>query len=94
MKVTILKKILVPNAFSPNGDGINDTWVIQYLESYPDCTVDVFNRYGQSVFHSAGYPRAWDGRVNGQALPVGVYYWIVNPKNGRPQMNGSVTILK
>ncbi|MEP6747533.1 MAG: PKD domain-containing protein [Bacteroidota bacterium] len=92
--VTILKKIKVPNAFSPNGDGINDTWVIQYLESYPACTVDVYNRYGQLVYHSTGYTKPWDGRVNNQPLPVGTYYWIINPKNGRTRENGSVTIIR
>ncbi|HTE12364.1 MAG TPA: gliding motility-associated C-terminal domain-containing protein, partial [Chitinophagaceae bacterium] len=92
--VKVLKQIKVPNAFSPNGDGINDTWVILYLDSYPDCTVDVYNRYGQAVFHSTGYTRPWDGRVNGQSLPVGTYYWIINPKNGRTQVNGSVTIIR
>jgi gliding motility-associated-like protein len=92
--VKVLKQIKVPNAFSPNGDGINDTWVILYLDSYPDCTVDVYNRYGQVVFHSTGYTRPWDGRVNGQSLPVGTYYWIINPKNGRTQVNGSVTIIR
>jgi gliding motility-associated-like protein len=94
VSVKILKKIKVPNAFSPNGDGINDTWVIQYLESYPGCTVDVFNRYGQAVYHSTGYTKSWDGRLNGQPLPVGTYYWIINPKNGRTQENGSVTIIR
>ena len=92
--VKILKQIKVPNAFSPNGDGINDTWLIQYLDSYPDCTVDVYNRYGQVVFHSTGYTKSWDGRVNGQPLPVGTYYWIIDPKNGRTRINGSVTILR
>ncbi|MFT3935382.1 MAG: PKD domain-containing protein [Chitinophagaceae bacterium] len=94
VKVTLLKDIKVPNAFSPNGDGINDTWVILYLDSYPDCTVDVYNRYGQPVFHSTGYNRPWDGRVNGQALPIGTYYWIINPKSGRGPVNGSVTIIR
>jgi len=92
--VKILKNIKVPNVFSPNGDGINDTWVIQYLESYPDCTVDVYNRYGQVVFHSTGYNKPWDGRVNGQSLPVGTYYWIINPKSGRMPVNGSVTVIR
>ncbi len=92
--VKVLKKIKVPNAFSPNGDGINDVWAIQYLDSYPGCTVDVFNRYGQQVFHSSGYATPWDGRVNGQPLPVGTYYWIINPKNGRTQENGSITIIR
>ena len=92
--VKVLKQIKVPNAFSPNGDGINDTWFIQYLESYPDCTVDVYNRYGQSVFHSAGYARQWDGKTNGQPLPAGTYYWIINPRSGRSPVNGSVTIIR
>ena len=94
VKVTVLKKPVVPNAFSPNGDGINDTWVIKYLDSYPGAEVSVFNRYGQMVFHSLGYTRAWDGTLNGNPLPVATYYWIINPKNGRAQMNGSVTILR
>ncbi|MEO5684579.1 MAG: PKD domain-containing protein [Chitinophagaceae bacterium] len=94
VQVKILKQIKVPNAFSPNGDGINDTWVILYLDSYPQAAVDVYNRYGQVVYHSTGYTKAWDGRVNGQPLPVGTYYWVVNPKNGRSQVNGSVTIIR
>ncbi len=93
--VKLLKDIKVPNAFSPNGDGINDTWVILYLDGYPDCTVDVYNRYGQVVYHSTGgYTRPWDGKLNSQPLPVGTYYWIINPRNGRTQENGSVTILR
>lgn len=93
--VKVLKAPVVPNAFSPNGDGINDTWNIEFLDSYPGCTVEVYNRYGQIVFSSVGYKNpGWNGRLNGQALPVGTYYWIINPKNGRKQMNGSVTILR
>lgn len=92
--VKVLKDLIVPNTFTPNGDRINDTWKILYLESYPGCTVDVFNRYGQRVFSSTGYGREWDGTLNGNALPVGTYYWIINPKNGRQQINGSVTIIR
>jgi gliding motility-associated-like protein len=92
--VRVLKALVVPNTFTPNGDKINDTWKILYLESYPGCTVDVYNRYGQRVFTSIGYGREWDGTVNGNPLPIGTYYWIINPKNGRPQMNGSVTIVR
>ncbi len=84
----------VPNAFSPNGDGINDTWHILYLESYPGATIDVFNRYGQKVFSSQGYTTEWKGDYNGNPLPIGTYYYIINPKNGRSLINGSVTIIK
>lgn len=91
--VKVLKSPMIPNAFSPNGDGINDTWIIQYLESYPGTTVDIFNRYGQKVFSSMGYDKPWDGRYNGKILPVGTYYYVINPKNGRSIMSGSVTII-
>ncbi|HAI84549.1 MAG TPA: hypothetical protein DCL43_12865, partial [Chitinophagaceae bacterium] len=84
----------IPTAFSPNGDGINDTWIIKYLESYPGCTVEVFNRYGQSVFSSRGYATPWNGTYNGAVLPVGTYYYIVDPKNGRNKIAGYVTILR
>lgn len=92
--VKVLKKPIVPNAFSPNGDGINDTWVIRYLDAYPGAEVNVYNRYGQIVYQSTGYQTPWNGTLNGQPLPVATYYWIINPHNGRSQMNGSVTIVR
>jgi gliding motility-associated-like protein len=92
--VKVLKSPAIPNIFSPNGDGIHDKWVIQYLETYPGCTVDIYNRYGQIVFHSVGYTTAWDGTVNGKPVPVGTYYYIVNPKNGRGQMSGYVDVIR
>lgn len=92
--VKVLKTPKIPNVFSPNGDGINDKWVIEYLESYPGATVEVYNRYGQLVYRSVGYSNPWDGTYNGNPMPVATYYWIINPKNGRQQMNGSVTIIR
>ncbi|GAC1438193.1 MAG: hypothetical protein NVSMB63_01390 [Sediminibacterium sp.] len=92
--IKVLKHPEVPNAFSPNGDGINDTWKIRYLESYPGATVDVFDRYGQTVFSAVGYDVEWDGTLKGKPLPVGTYYYIINPKNGRQLISGSVTIVK
>ncbi len=87
-------KVSVPNAFSPNGDGINDTWVITNLSIYPGATVDVFNRYGQPVFHSENSSKAWDGTYNGKPLPVGTYYYIIDLKNNEKKLAGSVTIFK
>ena len=87
-------KILVPNAFSPNGDGINDTWVITNLSAFPGATVDVYNRYGQLVFHSENNNKNWDGTLNGSALPMATYYYIIDPKNNEKKIAGSVTIFK
>jgi gliding motility-associated-like protein len=94
VKVTVLTQIDVPNIFSPNGDGINDTWQIKFLDSYPGATVDVFNRYGQKIYHSNGYSREWDGTLNGVALPIGTYYYVIDPKNKKAVMSGSLTIMR
>ena len=96
MRVKLLRLLAVPNAFSPNGDGINDTWVIPYLAQYPGADIEIYNRYGQRVYRAVNYTagQEWDGKLNGNIIPVGTYYWIINPKNGRKQFNGSVTILR
>lgn len=94
VSVKLLKTPTIPNVFTPNGDGINDKWSIQYLETYPGCTVQVYNRYGQLIFESRGYVRPWDGTRNGKELPAGTYYYIIDPKNGRQQMTGFVDIVR
>jgi gliding motility-associated-like protein len=91
--VKVLKNPVIPNAFSPNGDGINDVWIIQYLDSYQGATVDIYNRYGQKVYNSIGYSNPWNGKYNGKTLPVGTYYYVINPKNGRQILSGSITIV-
>jgi gliding motility-associated-like protein len=89
----VLKKIIVPNAFTPNGDGINDYWMITPLNIYPDATVQVYTRYGQLVFESRGYGSAWDGTYNGKPLPIATYYWVIDPKRRKP-INGTVSIIR
>lgn len=80
--IRVYKKISVPNAFSPNGDGINDTWKIDKLNTYPEADLSVFNRYGQLVFKNRGYANEWNGQYNGQPLPVGTYYYVIDLKTG------------
>jgi gliding motility-associated-like protein len=91
--VKVLLSPEIPSAFSPNGDGINDVWNIKYISSYPGAVIQVFDRYGKKVFTSTGYNTPWDGKIGGKLLPVGVYYYIIDPKNGRKATNGSVTIV-
>lgn len=92
--VKVLKMPTIPNAFSPNGDGIHDRWEIAFLESYPGVTVEIYNRYGQLVYKSTGYNKPWDGRYNGTPVPVGTYYYLINPKNGRKQISGFVDVIR
>ncbi|MDB5008262.1 MAG: hypothetical protein JWP45_2655 [Mucilaginibacter sp.] len=86
--------ITIPNAITPNGDGINDQWNIVALQNYPKCTVRIYNRYGVLVYNSIGYPKAWDGTYNGSSLPVGIYYYVIDPKGGQKVFSGSVTIIR
>ncbi|MDP9076471.1 MAG: gliding motility-associated C-terminal domain-containing protein [Bacteroidota bacterium] len=86
--------IVIPNTFTPNGDGVNDLWNIEGLVAYTDATVDIFTRYGQKVYHSVGYDKPWDGIYNGKALPVGVYYYVINTKLFNQVFSGSLTIIR
>jgi gliding motility-associated-like protein len=76
--------ILIPNAFSPNGDGKNDRFVIEGIENQQSSTLKVFNRWGSQVYQSGGtsYQSDWDGSSNkgsvtiGKELPVGTYFYV------------------
>jgi gliding motility-associated-like protein len=92
--VKVLKNPVIPNVFTPNGDGFNDKWIIKYLETYPGCVVEIYNRYGQIVFRSVGYNTPWDGTYKGNQVPAGTYYYIIDPKNGRKQVAGFVDIIR
>lgn len=95
MQVKVYDKILIPNVFSPNGDGINDTWVIEPLDIFTESVTTIFNRYGQTVYTSKGYPRPWDGTRNGNPLPFGTYYYVIDLKTpNEPVLTGSVTIIR
>lgn len=91
--------LVVPNTFSPNGDGINDTWDILGIEAYPDCHIQVFTRWGQLVFQSTGYnkDKRWDGTsASGRELAAGAYYYVINlrhPDYEKP-LKGTVAIVK
>ena len=94
--VTVSRDIQIFNSFSPNGDGVNDEWVMYGIEKYPNIKVSVFNRWGQVVFSSInGYNEKWDGRLNGNALPSGTYYYTIDLNNAEDKsMTGSVTIIR
>jgi|GEM_PF-4341943 len=81
------KEIVVPDAFTPDGDGVNDVLVIEGIEHYPDNEMIIFNRWGTEVYRSAGYSNQWDGKINvgsgleGSELPTGTYFYILDTKD-------------
>lgn len=97
--ITVRTKNLVPpNTFSPNGDNINDTWEIPFLENFPDCEVKIYTRWGQPVFETIGYSykKAWDGKYNGTMLDEGVYFFVINLRDDyvTEPIKGSLTLIR
>lgn len=86
--------LTVPNTFSPNGDGINDTWVINNIQLYPDCYMQIFNKWGTIVFESQPYSVSWDGTYQGNPLPAETYYYILSFTKSLETLTGTITIIK
>lgn len=92
--VKLLPEPQIPTAFTPNNDGLNDTWGIPNLNLYTKCDVKIFNRYGQLVFHSLGYQHPWTGTYNGEQLPTGTYVYIIDTKRQKKMYKGIVTLIR
>ncbi len=85
----------IPNAFTPNGDGLNDRWEVPFLERYPNCEVAIYNRWGEIVYHSNGYQVPWEGRLPNQGAAVlGTYTYVIDLSNGKPLLRGTLMLLK
>ncbi|HSY77068.1 MAG TPA: gliding motility-associated C-terminal domain-containing protein, partial [Bacteroidia bacterium] len=93
--VRVVQPLLIPNIFSPNGDGNHDKWVIQNITEFPDVEVSIFNRYGQFVFKSADhYNTEWDGTYHGEPLPVGAYFYIIKTSGSAKPISGTISIVR
>ena len=94
VKVTVRRELKIPNGFTPNGDGVNDTWEIANIAFQPDAVIEVFDRWGNRVFHSEGYTKEWDGTFNGQTLPTHTYFYVITAENGKQKWTGAVNIIR
>jgi gliding motility-associated-like protein len=99
VNVFVGEVITIYKAFSPNGDGINDKWVIKNSAQYPNMEVVVYDRSGQRVFQTTGYStpdKWWDGtNKKGKALPVSTYFYVVDLRIGDEGIfKGQVNIIR
>lgn len=94
--VNVVSKLFIPNAFTPNGDGKNERWVIPGIALYPEATVTIYNRYGQKIVESKNYSnQPWDGNYQGKKQPMGSYvYLIILHDNKNQVFKGQVTIIR
>jgi len=87
--------LIIPEAFSPNGDLINDIWHIENSDLYPQIEITIYNRWGQSVWKSeSGYTVPWDGRSKGDDLPIDSYHYVIDLHNGLAPIIGAITIIR
>jgi gliding motility-associated-like protein len=84
----------IANFFSPNGDQINDTWIIQEPQLYSNCEFTIYDSMGNKVFHQTGYNNDWEGKYNDRELPDGTYYYIIQCDDNTISYKGSITLLR
>lgn len=87
--------VFIPNTITPNGDGYNDTWIIENIELYPNAEIRVFNKWGNLVYESIGEYTPWGGIHHGNPLPSEVYYYIIVLRNEEAdEYTGTITIIR
>jgi len=84
----VIIDVVIPNVFSPNGDGINDLFVVKYLSLYPNSKLNIFTRWGSLVYSSDDYKNDWTG----DDLVDGTYFYILETGKGLPPFKGTVLI--
>ncbi|MDQ6889209.1 MAG: T9SS type B sorting domain-containing protein [Bacteroidota bacterium] len=94
VQVKVVAQLYIPTAFTPNGDGINDTWEIPFLDPEYDAVVNVYNRYGKVVYHAAGEVVSWDGKFHGLLQPSGTYVYMVTFKASKIILKGTLTLIR
>jgi gliding motility-associated-like protein len=97
--IIVIDKLIIPTAFTPDNDGVNDYWELPNIdEIYPENVVSVYNRWGELLFQSeAGTysTHPWKGRYNDEPLPVGSYYYIIETHDQVGEtFNGIVSIIR
>lgn len=85
----------VPNVFTPNGDEVNDIWLLEDAFFYSDSEVRVYNRYGKLVFKSIGYDSPWDGKnEKGNDVKDGSYFYVIDLGDKYDKIKGTVSIIR
>lgn len=87
--------LYIPNAFTPNGDGLNDQWGIPYLDIGFNADVKIFNRWGQVVYHVVAATVSWNGKLNDIPQPAGSYIYVITFKEKTlPSLKGTILLIR
>lgn len=94
VKKEYCKELNVPNVFTPNGDGINDLWMIPDTEILTSVKVCVFDRYGSLIYQCENTYKPWDGTFKNKVLPPGTYYYTITSPSLENPIAGAISIMK
>jgi gliding motility-associated-like protein len=86
--------LFVPNSFTPNGDGFNSKWEIQYIEQFPEAEVKLYNRWGKLLFSQINYKNDFDFSLDGKELPSGTYFYQIDFGRNKPSQKGMLEIIR
>lgn len=86
--------LVIPNTFTPNGDGSNDTWGVPALRFFEQVRIQIFDRGGVLVFATENPDVRWDGKQKGRDLPIGTYYWVITVKETGESRRGMLNLLR
>ena len=78
---------------SPNGDGVNDVWIVEDVEKFKESTFYIMDSFGHKVYESVGYDNSWDARYNGTVLPTGTCYYLIEVPYGKA-LSGTISIIR
>ena len=93
--ITVKTKIQIPTGFTPNDDNLNETWILEGIEDYPNAEVKIFNRWGGEIFTTKNYQNnPFDGKKDNSTLPMGTYYYVIKTGEDVPTLTGYVTIVR
>lgn len=86
--------LVVTNAFSPNGDGINDSWGVPGIRFFEGARISVYDNVGSRLFYTESPDQGWDGTFNGKQLPVGTYFWTIEIGETGEMRRGTLNLIR
>lgn len=86
--------LVVNNSFSPNGDGVNDSWGVPGIRFYEGARISVYDNVGSRLFYTEIPDQGWDGTFNGKQLPVGTYFWTIEIRETGEMRRGTLNVIR
>lgn len=86
--------LVVNNSFSPNGDGVNDSWGVPGIRFFEGARISVYDNVGSRLFYTESPDQGWDGTFNGKQLPVGTYFWVIEIRETGEMRRGMLNLIR